>query len=137
LLKVSEDRMAFGAAVANIGFWSLNIQSGSMWASDHCRRMFNIGSNSPSSWTLFRNAIEADDRAIFDGILNSTAHGGVERSKEFRIVRPESTLRWYMGLYRLDASAYDSDRRIVGIFVDVTARKAAELKSEDQRKELT
>jgi len=136
LLKESEDRMAFGAAAGNIGFWRLDTSSGSMWATDHCRSMFGIAPDVALSWDLFRNAVQADDRAILDEIFRSP-ETEFKRSKEFRIVTPDGELRWYMCRYRVEQRGGQARPHIAGIFVDATKRKNAELEADAQRKELT
>src|SRR5262249_8263466 len=131
-----EDRMAFGAAAGNIGFWRLDTSTGRMWATDHCRSMFGIAPNIALSWELFRNAVQADDRAILDDILRSP-ETEFKRSREFRIVLPDGEERWYMGRYCVEQRADPGRPQIAGIFVDATKRKNAELEADTQRKELT
>jgi C4-dicarboxylate-specific signal transduction histidine kinase len=137
LLKESEDRMAFGAAASNIGFWRLDTKSGGMWATEHCRLMFGIAPGIPMSWELFRDAVQAEDRTIFDEVLLSPAEMEFSRGKEFRIEVREKGLRWYMARYRTEYGPEEGSVRISGLFVDVTARKSAELEADGQRKELT
>jgi signal transduction histidine kinase len=137
LLKESEDRMAFGAAASNIGFWRLDTGSGAMWATEHCRSMFGIASGIPLSWELFRNAIQAEDRTIFDEVRLFPAEMEFSRGKEFRVEMPEKGQRWYVARYRTEPGPDQSTARITGLFVDVTARKIAEMEADGQRKELT
>ena len=137
LLKESEDRMAFGAAAANIGFWRMETSASSMWATEHCRSMFGIASGIPLSWEMFRNAIQAEDRTIFDEIMLSPAQLEFSRSREFRIEAPGKGQRWYTARYRTEHGPDQGTARISGLFVDVTTRKNAELEADGQRKELT
>lgn len=137
LLRESEDRMAFGAAAAGIGFWWLDPNSGRMWATEHCRSMFAIAPDMKLSWDLFRNAAQAEDRAILDEVARTPPLVKLRRSKEFRIMLADGTPRWYMARYRAERSGDQALPRIAGLFVDVTARKNAELESDLQRKELT
>src|ERR1051326_3599944 len=137
LLKESEDRMAFAAAASNIGFWRLDVRSGSMWATEHCRSMFGIAAGIPLSWELFRNAIQAEDRSLFDKVPLLPAQMEFSRSKEFRIEAPGKGLRWYLARYHTEFGPDNTPARISGLFVDVTTRKIAELEADGQRKQLT
>jgi C4-dicarboxylate-specific signal transduction histidine kinase len=136
LLRESEDRMAFAAASMNIGIWWLDIATGRLRATGHCRSMFDIAADAPLIWELFRNAVHPDDRQTFDEGLQSLDCTSHFKGIEFRVELAGDDPRWY--LFRRHTVCDEKGKllRVSGIFIDITARKTAEAETELQRKEL-
>jgi signal transduction histidine kinase len=135
-LKESEDRMAFAAAYGNIGFWSIDIATGRLWATEHCRAMFGIARDAPLTWDSFRAAVHPDDRQAFMECLQFAARAGLPGT-EFRITLPGRGVRWYECRGRTLADDTGAPFRVSGVFADVNARKTAEAEAELQRNEIT
>ena len=136
LLKESEDRMAFAAASTNIGIWQLDLRSGSLWATDHCRAMFGIGVGLPLSWEMFRKAVHPEDRETFDDCLRAPVRYGLPMATEFRVVLPGYNLSWFLCRGHTVSDENGNPLKVTGIFIDVTARKLAESEADLQRMEL-
>lgn len=134
-LKESEDRMAFAAASTNIGLWRMDLGSGRLWATDHCRSMFGIPPGAPLSWEDFFRAIHHEDRQAFREWVKLPAPAGSPRS-EFRVELSGRDVRWYACRRRTVADEQDRLLQISGIFADVTARKSAEAEAELQQEEI-
>ena len=136
LLKESEDRMAFAAASTNMGIWQLDVNSGDLWATEHCRAMFGLGARTPLSWELFRKAVHPEDREIFDDAIRTPVRFGLPLANDFRIVTPDHGVNWLICRGHTTSDEDGTPIRVTGIFIDVTARKVAEAESEVQRREL-
>jgi signal transduction histidine kinase len=135
-LKESEDRMAFAAAYGNIGFWSMDIATSRLWATEHCRSMFGIARDASLTWDAFRTAVHPEDRQAFGECLQFAARVGLPGS-EFRITPPGRGMRWYVCRGRTLSDETGTPLRVSGVFADVTARKTAEAEAELQRNEIT
>ncbi len=134
-LKESEDRMAFAAASTNVGLWRMDLGTGRLWATDHCRSMFGIAPGAPLTWDEFFKAIHQEDRQTFREWLQLPAPSGLPRS-EFRVELPGRDVRWYTGRGRTVCDEQGRPLQISGIFADVTARKSAEAEAELQQEEI-
>ena len=134
-LKESEDRMAFAAASTNVGLWRMDLASGRLWATDHCRAMFGIPPDAPLTWDGFYRAIHHEDRQAFEEWLHLAAPAGLPRG-EFRIELPGRDMRWYVARGRTVSDDQGRPLQISGIFADVTARKSAEAEAELQQEEI-
>jgi len=134
-LKESEDRMAFAAASTNIGFWRMDIATGRLWATDHCRSMFGIARDAPLTWDAFVGAFHPEDRQAFGEWLQFAAPSGLPRS-EFRVALPGREVRWYVCRGRTVSDEQGRPLQVSGIFADVTARKSAEAEAELQQEEI-
>ena len=137
LLKESEDRMAFSAASTNTGIWRLDVASGRLWATAHCRRMFGIAPDVPLTWALFHDAVHPDDYQTFAEWVQSVATTDHPMAVEFRIALPNETPRCYACQHYTVSDGDGKPVQVSGIFIDVTARKNAEAQAELQQKELT
>src|SRR5215471_4120513 len=137
LLKESEDRMAFAAASANIGLWRFDVTTGTLWATEHCRRMFGITNDAPLAWDLFRAAVHPDDRHAFGEWVQSLTAKEHPAPVEVRVLLPGRGLRWYGSKNHAVTDIRGKPLQVTGIFKDGTARRAAEAEAEFQRKELT
>jgi signal transduction histidine kinase len=136
LLKESEETMAFAAASTNIGLWRMDVSSGRLWATEHCREMFGIGSRVPLTWAPFRQAVHPEDRQAFDDCLQSPARVRHSAAGEFRIQLPGHAQRWYAFRRYTVSDQNGRPLEACGFFTDVTERKSAEAQAELQREEL-
>jgi PAS domain-containing protein len=132
-LKESEDRMAFAAASTNLGLWRVDIATGRLWATDHCRSMFGIAPESQLTLDEFRSAVHPEDRQAFAECLDPQS--GLRRS-EFRISLPGQDVRWYVCRGRTVSNELGQPLQISGVFADVTARKTAEAEAELHQEEI-
>jgi signal transduction histidine kinase len=137
LLKECEERMAFAAASVNIGIWRMELPSGQLWATEHCRSMFGIDADAPLTWENFRNAVHPEDHQIFDQWVKSLLPSPRLRRTEFRIQSSVHSPRWYLSRQYTVSGDNGQTLQICGVFVDVTERKLAEEQAQTQRAELT
>ena len=137
-LQASEARLQLAQSAANIGVfdWDLAAKEGS-W-SPELERIWGlpVGSFDGKAKT-WRRLVHADDLA--------SAHAGIQRSLqdpttasefEYRIVRPDGAVRW---VYVKAKTLCDSERRairMVGVNLDITDRKEAQLRLERFAQEL-
>ena len=134
LLKDSDDRMAFAAASTNVGLWWMDIATGRLWATEHCRAMFGIAPDTPISWDLFRAAIHPDDSQAFGEWLQPASRTGLPES-EFRVTLPGQDVRWFVCRARIVGNEHGTPPQVSGIFADVTERKSAEADASSRREE--
>ena len=70
--------------------------------------------------------IHPDDRAKAVGALSDVLARGADYREEFRVIWPDGSTHWLAGIARPLRDASGRVSRIIGINVDITARKAAE-----------
>jgi signal transduction histidine kinase len=133
-LRESEERMAFAASSANVGFWRLDVATDALWATEHCRAMFGIAPDTPLTWEGFGNVVHPEDRHTFGEWLHA-AHHRVMPEIEFRVMEEGHDVRWF--ICRNQTSSDEHGRPLVnGIFAEVTSRKNAEAAAERHREEI-
>ena len=135
--RESEERMRFAAASANIGLWYFERATSQFWMTDHCREMLGLAPDAPLTPELVQRAIHPDDRESAVQSMRSAAYAGHDVISEFRIVLPGGGgLRWVRARARADHDRNGLPVRVSGIFMDITAAKAADHDAEIQRREL-
>jgi C4-dicarboxylate-specific signal transduction histidine kinase len=136
LLEESEERMTFAAASVNLGLWQFDRQTGQLWATDHCRALFNLAGDAPLTYDTIVNAVHPEDRETVAGTLRGTSDLNRPALNEFRVVLPDDQIRWIRMRARSSAGAVGVLNQLSGNFVDVTEQKNAEADAALQRQEI-
>ncbi|HWM48431.1 MAG TPA: MASE1 domain-containing protein [Xanthobacteraceae bacterium] len=134
--RESEVRMASAAASANIGLWHYDIASDAFWGSEACRALFGFPRDAPFARELFLAAIHPGDRATVTQAFRIALRSGQSIAIEFRVGSGEGDARWIQVRGQAHCDEAEVPVRVSGVFIDVTARKAAEAEAELQRREL-
>ncbi|HZQ35163.1 MAG TPA: PAS domain S-box protein, partial [Dehalococcoidia bacterium] len=70
--------------------------------------------------------VHRDDLPAAEASLWGAVHGGPPYHAEFRIVRPDGSERWMLGAGDLYRDARGRPQRVLGVNIDITARKQTE-----------
>jgi signal transduction histidine kinase len=136
-LKQDEDRIALVAADANLGFWHRDSATRRFWISADCRRLFGLSESGELTPQRILAAVHPDDIGLASDALLPGEQSGSGSAVEFRVVLPGGQTRWILSRSRSKPRESGSHSfETSGIFVDVTARKTAEVEAEQQRREL-
>ena len=134
-LRESEERMALAAASANLGFWEWNPKTNVLWLSDHAQRLCGLSPNEQPSLEHIATLLHDEDseRANEAASMAVSRQGPCEG--EFRIVRDGET-RWLSIKGRLSFDDDGAPLHVVGVVIDVTEHKLAEVELQNRRREL-
>ncbi|HEX9931233.1 MAG TPA: PAS domain S-box protein [Allosphingosinicella sp.] len=115
-----------------IGLWSVDPNSGSVWHSDTSRRLWGMSDDLTVDVAVLKTFIHPDDwevvRAPYRlGFPEDTV------SLDHRIVRPDGELRWIHALGKAQRDDRGAVTMVYGIHLDATERKAAEAELEEAR----
>lgn len=136
------ENMAAAQRIAHFGSWEVNLTADLqfdepyLW-SDECYRIFGF---EPASFAVtndrYFRSIHPDDYARFMEIAQRDLHEGRNGSYEYRIIRPDGSIRYIheQSLIVLDEQT-QRPRKLVGMSHDITTRKMAEnaLRAEQER----
>jgi len=111
---------------ASAGTWDLDLDSGRITWSAESARLHGIETDreyglDAQTWLTL---IDRQDGERALAIAAAAANTGETFSIEFRVPTPEAGVRWINGVGR--AAPGTDSRRMIGLNIDVTARKAAE-----------
>jgi PAS domain S-box-containing protein len=136
LLEESEERMTFAAASVNLGLWQFDRQTGALWATDHCRALFDLASDAPLTRETIVNAVHPADRELVTTTLGKTFDPERPAMTEVRVVLPNGQIRWIRMRARSSSAESGRTGQLSGNFIDITEQKNAEEDAALQREEV-
>jgi PAS domain S-box-containing protein len=113
--------------LASIGSWEWDILTGGLTYSDELRRIYGFeGEDRSSPNKAFSDAIHRDDRARRNAAMAAALGGGPPYNVEFRIIRPDKSVRFVHSRGQLICNEAGKPVRAIGMAQDITERKRAE-----------
>jgi PAS domain S-box-containing protein len=139
-LRRSENMLAESQVAAHVGSWEAVLDSEqnrtSLRWSDETYRIFGLVPGIEIVHQHFRDAIHPDDR---EQVASSTRTGiarGGRFEKEYRIVRPDGTVRVIHSWTNVEADVGGRPARLLGTCQDVTEHRIAEQEIQRVREQL-
>lgn len=136
-LHREKERMRFAIAAARAGLWEWNILTGDIFFSDDLQRIHGFepgqfGGNIES----FIEHVHPDDRAFVSDSLENTRQTGCEHLIQYRIVWPNGDVHWVEGRGGVIRNRRGKPVQMIGLCMDVTDRKLAEVDLQSAHDEL-
>lgn len=136
-LRESEERMRMVAEAVNLGIWEWDLGKDEIWATNARRALLGWPASGKITLEHFISSLHPDDRDRIRQAIDDAIHKGQDFDSEYRLVLPDGIVRWMAtrGSVRLDA--HGKPAQLLGISIDITARKQAELEARQRRDELS
>jgi formate hydrogenlyase transcriptional activator len=125
-LRASEARLRLAAASADAGLWSLEPNTGRLWATDKARELFHIPPDEPLTFERFLTFVRPEDRERVRQTVVRAMKTGQAARVEYRTQRPDGDLRWIASWGHVHAGASGEPDHLMGVSIDITDRKNAE-----------
>lgn len=126
-LRQSEERLQLALAASEMGVWEWNLETDTVFSSPESLRILGApGDNPHLTKEAFLQIVHPNDR---EPIMQAARRALADRSPftaEFRILRPDGTLRWCADMAHCLYDTEGRPVRMVGTIRDITARKLAE-----------
>ncbi len=130
-LALNEEKLRLALDVAEIGQWDVDQATGAMFWPPRVKAMFGISPDVPVTLDDFYNGVHPDDQGITRKAYEA-ASDPQQRALydvEYRTIgKEDGVIRWVAakgrGLFHPDGVCY----RVLGTAIDITARKADELR---------
>jgi PAS domain S-box-containing protein len=135
-LEISDKRLNLAADSAAVGLWEWDLNKDEIWVSPTRRAQLGLP---PSGKITFEDLVSrwhVDDRDQIRNAVKDAIENGKDYEAEFRTVLADGNVRWVAARGRVQVNNHGKPMRLLGVSVDVTARKAAELQAQEQRDEL-
>jgi PAS domain S-box-containing protein len=132
----SEERLRLAVKAARMGTWELDLSTGRIEASPICQENFGVPADTEFDFGMLRGSLHPDDRAVVGHQFERAAEQGGSLESEFRVIWQDGSVHWLVvhGLAVRDARG--AVARIVGVTLDITARKQVEENLAKQAQEL-
>ncbi|MBI4784451.1 MAG: PAS domain S-box protein [Oscillatoriophycideae cyanobacterium NC_groundwater_1537_Pr4_S-0.65um_50_18] len=123
-----EARLKTTLEYTNVGSWMWDIATNNVVWDDNAQRLLGIvPKHYQASYESWRNCIHPDD---LEGIEQAIAHSLKNASEidiEYRVVHPDGSLHWLSGKGYGVRNEADELVQVMGLIIDITDRKQAEL----------
>jgi PAS domain S-box-containing protein len=128
-LRESEERLRLAQEAAGVGMWDFDLRRGVSVCSETYCRIFGLDPTSQGhcSFEAWLAQVHAEDRERV-GVAASAAFTAGTYECEYRILRPDGTVRWISarGTTKFDAAGVPE--RFIGLCTDITALRESELR---------
>lgn len=126
-LQAKDRHLETAQAIAHVGSWRWDIRTGTEVWSDEFFRIFGHEPGAiPPTYETFLGALHSDDKPRVLAAVSATLAEDRPYEIEFRIVRPDGTVRIVQGRGRVERDEQGLPLYMDGTVLDVTAARQAE-----------
>ena len=136
-LRESEERMRVTAEAVNLGIWEWDLTKDEIWATNARRALVGWPASGKIVWNDFMNRLHPDDRDRVRQTVDNAIRSGEDFDSEYRLILPDGIVRWMSTRGSVHFDDAGKPARLLGISMDITARKQAELDAQRDRAELS
>ena len=136
-LRRSEAYLAEAQRLTHVGSWAWDFHRKEIvhW-SPETYRVFGFDPDSPVSWQEARSRIHPDDVGVFDKNKERVATQKIELEFDFRLLLPDSTIKYAHCVSRPVVSAAGEVTKLVGTVMDVTEQHQSRIALEKAFREI-
>uniref|UniRef100_UPI00286E15D2 PAS domain-containing protein n=1 Tax=Chamaesiphon sp. VAR_69_metabat_338 TaxID=2964704 RepID=UPI00286E15D2 len=136
-LQESEQRLRISQLAAKIGTWDWDVVADRIIWSPEYYALYGLDPTTPSTYDNWLATVMESDREIAD----RSVRAALEQQQtyldfEFRIVHPTKGIRWFGSRGQILYAPDGQPLRAIGISIDVTDRKQAEIALAERAREL-
>ncbi len=136
-LRRANTHLSMAQDAAHAGFWDWDIGSGKLSWTPEFFRLFGLdAATTEASFDTWRATLHPEDLHAAEARISTALRDHLPLTNEYRIVLPTGETRW---IYAVGDTSYDEQNqplRMVGLCVDFTERKIAELELDQHRHHL-
>jgi two-component system sensor kinase FixL len=136
-LRQSEERMRLAVAAVNLGIWEWHLATNEIWATNARRSVLGWPSTGKVTFEDFMSQVHPEDRSHIRQTINDAIRDTKDYESEYRLVLPDGIVRWMSTRGSIQFDSVGKPSRLLGISIDITARKQAELDAQRGRAELS
>src|SRR5215471_14405175 len=136
-LRESEERMRVAAEAVNLGIWEWDLSKDEIWATNARRALVGWPASGKIAWNDFMRSLHPDDRDRVRHTVDNAIRSGEDFDSEYRLILPDGIVRWMSTRGSVHFDEAGKPERLLGISIDITARKQAELEAQRDRAELS
>lgn len=126
-LRESQERFEAAQQAGNIGVWDWEISSGATYWSETMWRLYGYDEPLPTAEGVWQKALHPDDApSTLKKISELLSSDGTTYRDEFRIVRPDGSVRRLEGVAKITRDENGRAVRVSGVNLDITDRTRAE-----------
>jgi formate hydrogenlyase transcriptional activator len=121
-----EERLSLAADFAGAHLWHLEIDSGRIWTTEKAKEFFGFPLDRELDLESFLNLVHPEDGEKLRLTLEEAVRSGEDHGAEYRIVRPDGSIRWVLSRGRSYPASTGQSARLMGVSIDMTEHKQGE-----------
>lgn len=129
-LKESEERIRLALDASDQGMWFWDLRKYELTWTDKCKALFGLPPQTKMTFEEFLSTFHPEDRHRAEQAVRHTLATGSEYRIEGRTIWPDGTVHWVLTKGRGLFDAMGRATAMMGIAVDITARKQEEAEKE-------
>jgi PAS domain S-box-containing protein len=123
VLLENEKRLKLALEVGKMGIWDWDIKTNRLTLSKQIEKILGLPTNFQGEFEDLQKIIYPTDRRLVKRNIDKAIQTDKPYEQEFRIVHPDKTMRWILGKGQVFKTLSGRAERMIGIFMDITARK--------------
>ncbi|WP_166442636.1 sensor histidine kinase [Phragmitibacter flavus] len=135
-LAESEERMGLAAAAAGLGMWVWDVR-GNTWMTEQGRALFGFKPEAELDYAAILDRVHPEDRSARELAIKRALDTRGKYEMEYRVQLPDGSMRWVSARGHCVAEGNGKTVKLLGVSMDITHRKQAELEALQQRAELS
>ncbi len=129
------ERLDLATRTVGLGIWDWDISNDILVWDDRMYELYGVDKdNFSNAYDAWLNGLHPDDREENDRISELARLGECEYETEFRIVRPDGSIRFVKALGQVFRNSNGTPARMIGINYDITGRKELESRLQQAQK---
>ena len=135
-LELSDKRLNLAANSADLGLWEWDLSKDEIWVTPKRRAQLGFPVSGKITFEDLISRWHPDDRDKVRQALRDAIENGKDYDAEFRRLLADGSVRWVAARGRVQVNKLGNPIRLLGVSMDITARKQAELEAARQRHDL-
>jgi PAS domain S-box-containing protein len=135
-LEASDKRLNLAADSANLGMWEWDLNKDEIWITPTRRAQLGFPVSGKITFEDLVSRWHVDDRDEVRQAVKEAIENGKDYHAEFRIFLADGSVRWVSARGRVQVDEHGKPKRLMGVSLDITARKKGEVLAQQQRDEL-
>ena len=127
-LRDSEARLSLAAESANAGLWTLDPESGQIWATDKTYELLGLSPTEELDLNKFLDHVHAEDRETVSRVIQEAVRSGRDSGVEYRIQRLDGSVGWIGSHGQMQPGGNGEPDLLMGVTIDITQSKQVELR---------
>src|SRR5213075_2718876 len=129
--------MRVAAQAVNLGIREWDLNKDEIWATNARRALLGLPASGKIALEDFICRLYPDDRDRVRHTIDDAIHSGGDFDSEYRLILPDGIVRWMSMRGSVQFDDAGKPTRLLGISIDITARKQAELDAQRDRAQLS
>jgi C4-dicarboxylate-specific signal transduction histidine kinase len=129
-LEESQKQMNLAVGAARLSMWIWDVSRDKIWVTTQLGQRAGRSNEQPTSFDDILEAANPADREALDRAVRKALASGDELDIEYRMAGPDGEQRWIAARGRAEKG---NGQRLLGVALDITERKVAEIQAEKDR----